>query len=310
MASGRGRMDRGMWHAAVALTAVAVAAGCAEPAAVSHSGTDSPAVGETMSIAGLVQGPSFDPVVGAQVSIRFAELSTVTDVSGRFRFEDLVASAYVVDVVANGFENATLTAGPGGNASLDFILEIAQALRPTHVTVQFHGSLECALEVLIITPSCDSALTHPMVGGPAVFQSLSNFEQGVNKNWRTVVVDVDFDPDANPGVAGMRVTVRGRNDENSLGTYEKFGQFYGADPFTFRLEPGQDYGSAPEDVPVPVNATVFRLEAFPQSHAWHPGGAGVLGVGFAKDMTFDLFVTVFYNEPAPADWTFFDNQPA
>jgi hypothetical protein len=283
-------------------------AGCTDSAskAAQPQGGE-PAGPVTMTIAGVVVDSGFVPIAGANVSVRLTKFTATTDALGQFRFENLARSAYLVDVQAAGFQNATLTAEPKEVASLEFILRLPDSMLPYNLTVVHRGFIECALEALIISPACDSLLTDDRVGGPRVFNSTTIFNHTVGSRWRTIVVDVEFDPSANPGLDGMRVTVRGRNDQDSLGSYQQYGRFYASKPFTFRLEPGQTYA---EGTMVPENATVFRLETYPHGHNYHPAGAGVLGVGVGQNIRFSLHVTTFYNEPAPPNWSLFTSGPA
>ena len=289
-------------RAALALAAALLLAGCAEP-----PGSKLPAptpVPDDMSIVGVVQDESFVPVPGAAVALRLANRTTTTDGQGNFRFDGLPESAYLVDVTASGFEPATLTAEPAmaTNASLGFILRRPLSLRPSVSIEHFRGILQCALEAGIISPSCDSALT-VAPGAPHLFNDTSAFEMGVNPNWGAVAVDVDFDPGANPGLDGLRLVARGLGDGDQLGDYEQFGRFNASSPFTVLLEPGATYADGTG--PLPANTTLFRFEVYPQSYGWHATCAAtcLLGAGAGVNVSFDLYVSVFYNQKAPDGYT-------
>jgi hypothetical protein len=289
---------------ALALLAM-VLSGCAASPAHAPSAAIPDASVPSMTIEGLVQNDAFLPIAGANVTLRLSNQTTSTDAGGLFEFKGLPLAPYLVDVSAPGFDNATLTAEPQATASLSFVLQVAQSLRPRNETVVFHGFIQCALEVLIITPSCDSLLTDPRVNGPHLFNDTSNFESDINGDWKTVIADVDFDPNATPGLDGLRMTLRALNDRDSFGDYGQYGHFHGSQPFTVRLEPGQSYPDGTSG-PLPANSTLLRFEMYPQGLLWHPGGVGVLGVGTGLNVQFDLYVTVFYNQPAPDGWSIFD----
>lgn len=293
-------------RAAFALLAMAVVllAGCSDsPASRLPAPTANPT---TMAIVGLVQDEGFVPVPGASVALRLVGRTTTTDAQGNFRFDGLAPSAYLVDVNATGFEAATLTAEPSAtsNASLNFILRKPPSLQPSISVEHYRGILQCAFEALIISPSCDSAVADPPVGGPRVFNDTSSFELGVNPRWGTVVADVAFDAGANPGLDGLRLVVRGVGDGDRLGDYQQFGRFNASHPFTVRLQPG---GSYPDGTgPLPADTTLFRFEVYPQSYGWHStcdAGQCLLGAGAGADVTFDLYVSVFYNQQAPDGYT-------
>lgn len=269
-----------------------------------------------MQIVGIVQDESFTPIAGAQVAVRLTNRTAVTDVGGLFTFVGLPLSPYLVDVQAPGYANATLTAEPRDNVSLTFILTPPQLESPPPVLLHFTGKFVCALEALIISPSCDTLIDavreNPQAppGVPDLFEDLSTFDFPLSSRWTTVVVDVDFAE--HPGLDGLRVTVQGKNDNDKLANYEKYGSFHGSDPFSVRLEPDQEY---PEGTrPVPANATALQVEVYPHGHGWHAlctdpvpdvlgPGRCPLGVGFARDVQFDLYVTIFFVEPAPADYS-------
>lgn len=285
--------------------ALLAGAGCASPAspsddAAAGDAADGPA---SMAVLGLVQDEAFKGIAGAQVSLRLVDRTTTTDASGAFRFEGLPLSAYLVDVNATGFEPATLTAEPqaDGNSSLNFVLQRATGLRPRVEVSHFKGIFECAFEALIIPGSCDTAST--TFGGPGVFNDTSVFQVGLGRNWRTIVVDVDFDPANHPGLEGLRLVVRGVNDADQLNEYQQYGRFSGSAPFTARLDVNGTYEEG--TMAVPGNITLAELTMYPQGHGWHQVCEPTeqfgcfLGAGAATDLRFDLYVTVFYNQPAP-----------
>jgi hypothetical protein len=283
---------------ALAVLAAALLAGCAGTPAPDVPGPAAPP--DTVSVAGAVHDETLAPVAGATVSIRMADRSTVTDASGAFRFDGLARSAYLVDASAEGFVPATLLAEPDGSgASLAFVLERVPSQRPAVAVEHFRGILRCALEALIISPSCDAAIE--AAGGDPVFDDVSAFDLPVGPGWRALVVDVDFDPGAHPGIDGLRLAARGASDPGEAGQYEQFGRFNGSEPFTVLLRPGAEYpgGSGP----IPATTSLFHFDVYPHSHGWHPGGLGVLGVGAGVDVAFDVYATVFYNQEAPAGYT-------
>lgn len=296
---------------ATLVTALALA-GC--------SGKDPPAAtgpvaSEAMTIVGLVQNETFAPIPGAQVSLRLTGHVATTDAGGLFTFEDLPLSPYLVDVVAAGFENATLNAEPMHNVSLSFVLYRPVIGIPEPVTAQFTGYFECAFEALIIPGSCDFILDQPGLNGTGQdpFKDRNSFVMGLGTAWSTVVVDVVFSPQA--GLDGLHLTLRGRNDADQLASYGQYAQAEGTGPFTFRMEPEQTYPGSTAGA-VPANLTALQLDVYPMGYAYHalcsdpvpdpahpPAGSCPLGVGAAQNVKFDLFVTVFFVEPAPEGFT-------
>jgi hypothetical protein len=292
----------------LALLGMLLLAGCSQGPSGGQAAGAAP---HAMSIVGLVQDEAFNPIAGANVSLRLTNHTTTTDAGGQFRFS-VPVSAYLVDVNATGYELATLTAEPNEqqNVSLNFILVRPVALQPSIVATHFRGFIQCALEALIISPSCDSGVAEPPVGGPRIFNDTSSFDLGLERDWGTVVADLHFEPSANPGLNGLRLVVRGRNDADKLSSYQQYGRFNGTAPFTTRLDPGVTYPEGTE--PVPANTTLLRFEVYPQSYGWHdtcqpplptnPQDC-LLGVATGVNVQFDLYVTVFYHQTAPQGYT-------
>jgi hypothetical protein len=288
-------------HRALFVLLAFVLAGCADPAPAGAEPTPNPA---RMGIVGLVQDTGFGPVPGATVTLRHVNSSTTTDAAGTFRFPALPISAYLVDVAADGFLPATLTAEPtSGNASLNFVLQAVPRLEPIVETTHFQGHFDCAMEALIIPGSCDLLLE--TAGGPSVVDDTSIFQMGMAPGWKSIVVDVDFDP--SPGLDGLRLTLRGVDARDQLTGYEQYGRFSGTGPFTARLDAD---GTYPHGVgPIPGNLTALELAVYPQGHGYHAvcdptGSQGCfLGVGAALNVRFDLYISIFYNQAAPDGYT-------
>lgn len=281
------------------LLATAALAGCTGTAAPDNDPVPDTSSDGAMTIVGLVQNESFAPIPGAAVSLRLTNLTTATDAGGLFTFSGLALGPYVVDVLAEGFAPANLTAEPRLNVSLTFVLAPPTSGVPDPQVMHFQGLIQCALEAVIITPSCDTLVD--VTGQASLFDDISTFEAGVNTGWTAAVLDLDFDPNANPGLDGLRITVQGRNDADKLNAYQQYGRFHGSEPFTVLLEPGQTYEDGNE--PVPANATSLQFEVYPHGHGYHAACVPVfaicpLGVGTGLNVRFDLYVTLFYG-PVP-----------
>jgi hypothetical protein len=263
-----------------------------------------------MNIHGVVVDEAVHPL-NATVSILETGQSQPTGSGGAFRFDNLRPDVYFLTARADGFHSKTLSVTPEAAAadSLRFVLEAMPTNVPYNTTVHFRGHIECALETLILSPSCDSLLTDPSVHQHAVFSTNSSTLLLVDNNWKTVVTDVVFDPGTQPALDGLRITVRGSHNVSSLGAYQQYGRFNASHPFTFRIEPGATYPDGTGG-PVPENTTVFKFDVYPQSKEWHKvcevppvGSECFLGVGAGKDVQFDLYMTVFYVQKAPDGFT-------
>jgi hypothetical protein len=265
-----------------------------------------------MSIHGVVLDEALHPLA-ATVTILETNATQATGPGGAFRFDGLRPDVYLLTARSAGFRPETLSVMPDtAGDELRFQLQDNPTDAPYNTTLHFRGILECALEVLIISPSCDTLITSPQgLGHPelGLFNSTNSVTTDVQDGWKTVVTDVVFDTSSQPLLDGLRVTVQGTHNQSALGTYQQYGRFNDTKSFTFRLEPGATY---PEDTggPVPQNTTAFRFDVYPQSKGWHavcaPPGSGTcfLGVGFGMNVQFDLYITTFYGQPAPDGFTF------
>lgn len=251
-----------------------------------------------MTVNGVVQDEDGTPIQGATVTLLESNRSVLTDVGGAFVFEGLPVGFHLLRADAPNFRSAEATAKPSGDKETVSLVMVLMrfAEEPYHQSVQFQGVMQCAAEYVIITPNCDEWTR--FVGVP-VFEGETIFQHPLYLNWRTIVLDMDFDESSQPGMDGLRITVRGTTDKAETGSYEQYARLYGSD--TYRMEPGQSFEDGTG--PVPQNATTFEYQVYPHSHAYHPAGAGVLGVAFGLDVQFDLFATAFYVDPAPADWS-------
>ena len=291
--------------ATVATGTSATPTAAAPPSASAPPPTAPPAPGATrFDIRGVVVDEALRPLA-ANVTLVERGLTVQTGAGGAFAFKDVVAGTYFLRANAPGHREQTLTVDAArARDPVRFVLEAVASEQVHNVTVQFRGRIECALEAAIITPSCDSAVTSQ--GGPALFEANQTATVGLEYGWRTVVADLVFDTASQPGIDGLRVTVRGTRDADDTGEYEQYGRFNGTASFTFRLEPGVQYPEGTQ--PVPGNLTGLEFAVYPQSHLWHAAcdpssGRCFLGVGAGTDVQFDLFVTAFYGEPAPAGWS-------
>jgi hypothetical protein len=263
---------------------------------------------KVMVIQGLVVDEGVRPLAGATVTILELNRTQVTGAGGTFRFEGLVPTTYFVRATAPEYSTQTLSIDPvRAEEVLKFQLTATPRSLAYNQTFHFQGHIQCALEVLIISPSCDSLLTDPRVGGPALFNDTSVTYVPVLQGWQTIVVDVVFNPEEQPLLDGIRLTVRGSYDSENFGTYQQYGRFFSPEPFTFRIEPNGTYDKG--DAPVPANTTQFQFNAYPHSKGYHtvcapaPASLCLLGVGTGLDVSFDLYLTVFYVEAAPEGWT-------
>ncbi|HEX2066128.1 MAG TPA: carboxypeptidase-like regulatory domain-containing protein [Candidatus Thermoplasmatota archaeon] len=271
------------------------AAGCAGPPAAAPP--IDPFEGR-MRVAGLVESDTLIPLANATVAIADLNLTARTDALGAFAFPPLEPRAYRVEASHPGYRPLTLVARPETNsASLDFVLQRALPPAPRQEQFRFRGILECGYVTPVAAGACDADAG--LVGNQ------TRFSFPLAPAWRTAVVDVVFDPDANPGLDGLVLVVRG--DGGAAGGLD-LGRFNGSRSFTARLEPGAAHpgGAAPVD----GNLTGLQLEVQPRGRLDGQACPQVQGsvqcargAGAGLNIEFDLFVTAFYVAPAPPGFT-------
>lgn len=296
----------------LALWACLALAGCAgagqdavqRTASIPDSTTelDGAAAQEGVHLRGHVLTAALVPIDDANVSVVATGLLARTGADGAFDFGRQPARIYSIIASAGGFLDGSLTVTPEqAGEPLKLVLEAGYPVTPYNTTVAFTGILECAFEALIISPSCDSVLT-VVPGAPRVFDEAQSFLFNADLGWKTLVLDVVFDGDAQPGLDGLRIALRGSLDPNGGGEYLQYGRWNDPHSFTIRVEPGGNYTEGVE--PVPSNATGFQVDAYPHSHLWHAGGVSpFLGVGVGSNVRFDLYATLFYVDGAPEGFT-------
>ena len=302
-------MAKPLLSALVTCLLLAGCTGSSEPPVTASTQGDNPAPvtlagTESIALRGHVFTPSLTPIENATVAVVASELTAVTGADGGFDFGELEPRIYTLVANAAGYLETALTVTPEQSAEkVRLVMQAGMPVVPYTQTYAFSGIMQCAFEALIISPSCDSALTAvPGQPVPPFFDTNQSFLFQAEPGWKTLVVDVVFDGEAYPGLAGLRITVRGSLDPDGGGEYLQYGRWYGPESFTATIEPGGKYEDGTEAVP--ENATGFQVDTYPHSHLWHAGEASpFLGVGFAQDVRFDLYATLFYVDPAPEGFT-------
>ncbi|HET6398294.1 MAG TPA: carboxypeptidase-like regulatory domain-containing protein [Candidatus Thermoplasmatota archaeon] len=276
------------------------------PATTPGSTTPPPAVtgDRLVTVRGHVLDQTVAPIAGADVRVVGLELTTRTDTQGAFEFRKVPAGILTVQAYAPGYLPANAT----GPADGPFRITLQPGAPAAYqLTYAFDGYIECALEVLIISPSCDSGIVALTNGSVQAFEQNFTFPFRADLGWRSIVVDVVFQGSQNPGLDGLRIALRGLDEETPGGAYEQFGRWHAPGSFTVRVDAEAEtypYGVGP----IPGNYTGFRIDAYPHGHLYHqacvPGSQTCfLGAGAGTSIRFEVFVTVFMMEPAPEGYS-------
>src|SRR6516162_2016971 len=99
------------------------------------------------SISGVVKDPAGAVVPGATVTLvaqdNTTSMQAVSDHSGRYRFEHLSASSYLLSAKAKGLESSAVqTVDLTGNAQSDFELQLRLSAVTASVTVTASGTAQ------------------------------------------------------------------------------------------------------------------------------------------------------------------------
>lgn len=270
---------------ALAVAALSLA-GCAkEPPAESETPeafqgiTEDVAVtGTRGAIAGVVVDEAIRPIVGANVTLVSLERIVATDEQGRFSFEGLDAGTYFIAAEARRHESTQVSADvvAGAPTVVRILLVASTGVEPYHVTLHFRGHIENYL-------------------------GYGNF-----------VVEVIA-----PGTLGCTCTLDTPVDANlTTVLVEATGQVAVPNPGTPATVPGDAYwevmnGSAASGAlqdsgydEFPLSLRFSAEETFPDADII--GVRITCGIWPCVTMDYDLFVTLWYHEEAPEDWTIFE----
>jgi hypothetical protein len=280
--------------------AIVLLAGCAE--AADDETVDAALASPDLIIFGVITDPSLQPLAGVNVTIVERNLTEFSKIDGSFRFPAIPQGIYTLHANGANLIAREVAIRPGLNESITLALETS-AEEARIDTAHYRGHMQCGAEYIIIAGACDRPSTE--FGGPEAIDQESVFTHPVDTAWTAIVVDVVFE--VQPTFDGIRVTTRGTDDSDALNEYDEYAKSHGSESFTFRIEPGQTYeGGARE---VPANATQFVLDVFAQGYEWHtvcdPTDSTncFLGAGAGIDIKFDIYVSTFYIDPAPAGYT-------
>lgn len=305
-------------------------AGCTEePARPVDDLAIEPGEGSAGSLLVVVVTPDLRPIAGATVQV--GALNASTDDTGSARLEALQPGSLVLKVSKTGFRPATQAVDivAGNETRTDVKLlpgeDVARAEGPEEPAAGpqaykevFHlrGFFDCSATYLIITGDCmlvaDFALdeafgavneTPPARPGDATDEEFV-LEFPLDFDWRTVVAEMHWDATTTAGEK-MTFAVEPAQAPDD-GHAAKYGRAEGASPLLVRIDPGVPHENATPsadgeepDMPNAKGGEVLRTRSYVQGEFHRPGGTAFLGVGAALQQEFDVFVTVFYGEPAP-----------
>lgn len=322
--------------AVVLLLITALLAGCTQssdgPDALNDPATADQELGELRVV---VVDPDLAPIAHANVTV--AGRNGTTDAAGSASFE-VPAGFHEIHATKDGYRAARAGADVAAGATQETQIKLlpqsgstphpdggeSGSERPGHgdhsgrsaYREPFHmeGFFDCSATYLIITGDCLLLLDNvteqagiPVQPGNATDEKYV-LEFPLDLDWRTVVAEMYWDETT---LAGEKMTFAVEPADAPEDSHApKYARAEGANPLRIQLEPGAAHENASAsadgeepDMPNPHGGEVLRTRSFVQGELHRPGGTEFLGVGAAVQQRFDVFVTVFYGEPAPDGWS-------
>ncbi len=275
---------RALWLLALAL----MLAGCSDAAS---PGAEGPAGGPTAkevttgkttgAISGVIVDLAVVPIAGADVSIASLGINASTDADGSFVFLDMEPGNYFLNVAAAGYSpvQVSVAVEAGQVAKPRVQLEQVTVIEAVHYTLKHDGYIQFSgavsgpiLNIILQDLMGDNPLCHCTM-------AFSTAEDDM----RTLVVEAiwtdSFTSPTGPSDLYLEVFPEDLDD----GTSDIKGGFL-TSPI-FRHYQVEEWGEDENNV---------------EWQARLSGG----GYSVQYDQSYELFVTVFSNLPAPADWSF------
>ena len=273
------------------LAALAVAlAGCSGGGGKGGKDDDGPAGGGGVPmLQGWVVDPAIRPIPGATVKVLDSNTSVLADDGGHYAFAELPTDQFLVIVVSkDGFlpQPKQVTLAPDTPLRLNFTLEPEPIAAPYVSPLTFEGFIGCQLAT--VTPTGNNSMD--CSGGVGVQQNKNMFDFPVEKQLAGAVIELYWEPVTEAAnTLGLRVETL------------ELGQL--------NVVLGEAVGSS--SLRIPISQTVaekyypqgglMRLTVFAASD----GEENEAGLGYSMPVRqqFKAFMTLFYIDPPPADYT-------
>ena len=292
-------------------------------------GTAPPGESGSGSMVGIVVDDAVRPLAEANVSATgpSGTLTAVTDAEGGFRFDDLAAGVYLVDVTKPFYithrQAVTVVEGVEPETTR-FQLTFEASQVPYANLYKFEGFYECGsypyhlcANINIATWIVLCSNTNICIGN--VTQDRSLFFQFVEPGADFLQGELVWTPTTPTGNSMALLLGGGNEDERRTGMAPAYNATYGASPLMARISnhEGPDSWCGQRDTcpsPDTLNqssigterALLVQVATGPTARA-EPlcdAGASPCGTGFAAQQPFTMFTTTFYGYEPPADWLF------
>lgn len=309
------------------LAAVVLLAGCVRPGVPAVASDDVPEQDAPL-VAAKVEPTTGTLVVVARmpdqsrlagVNVTAGNVSLVTGPDGIARFERM--SPGHVDITARKEAHRTAQLGAevaaGQTTTTEAVLPVEDGGQHAHENgvfahrdlYAFKGHFDCSATYVIVTGDCFLLLDNvTTTAGAPVYPGDATEEHNLipfalDLNWTTLVVELKWTPPA-PGVGDGMTLALEPAEAPADGHAAKYARVAGGSPLRVELKAGVKHETATaEDMPNPEGGEVLRARAYVMGLGHHPAGTDYLGVGVSAKHDFELFVSIFYGEAPPADYT-------
>lgn len=274
---------------------------------------------------GVIRGQVFDevglPIVGAQVALQ-SDLNSlvVTDDQGAFGLGGLDPDDYVVIAHAIGYssQSRTATVAAGQTTEIEFSLKstAVQGVPYSRSIAVEEGKFFCGFSALVIAGPCKGiSFTDPNNPVEQAWGTVAGDENNILV-WETVldemkaneddelaniVIEVVWSPvtaSANKLQASIEQNPANGQGRNITDTYI-WTSTSGTNPLKMTATPGEQGPGG--NRAMPDNVSGFTVGVFPDAD--DSAGTPVPLPTFYTEQRFEVWVTLFYNEPAPDDFT-------
>lgn len=239
-------------------------------------------------IQGFVTDEAFAPVVGARVVVEELDLSLTTDDTGQFAFTGVPAGTYGVRAERIGYNPAkkSVIVGESGTETVELMLKAIPKEVAYFHTQNFKGNWECNTHEINCGKPIEDVDQNNVLNRQA--NDASQWSLPLDRKLASLVVEVVWTPGVSPAADRFEVTIR--NDVSQQDAPLKNAK--GGSPLIARVELAEIEAAALAD----GGSVTIRVDVSPtQGQEPHPG----VGVGFAFQQPFDVYVTPFYLDPAP-----------
>jgi hypothetical protein len=314
---------------AVALAGCLGGGGKAVETPSSSAGEDDPA-----TLTGIVTNDEHLPIVGANITVSPANetdtilLSLITDAAGGFQLGPVPAGVYLVTFQHVDFEPLvqTYTLKPGYNGYVDVHLFLLENRKPSlDAPEAWAGYYDCGWEFVILTGDCMILYENVTCElgdcqeSPVMAEDNAYFFN-VTERWSQIVIELVWEEGGQNQLDGMHLYLaRPDSTGDAAAHHVKYAVAEGPDqPLRIDVFPDAAHESAEIDpqtgAPIVLTAAGGALVVLglPRGHFSDQTGQVCnpsepdrcfLGVGAALDLSFTVYVSVFYNQLAPDGYT-------